>query len=90
MLDTACAKIAIGQNATPARIEDAKRRLDVLATERAQLEKEAAGSDHGKRLGEIAEESAKVGEAWPPTKRASRRRRNWSARSTPSSTRSRP
>ncbi|HMT38741.1 MAG TPA: AAA family ATPase, partial [Thermomonas sp.] len=64
VLDTACAKIAIGQNATPARIEDAKRRLDVLATERAQLEKEAAGgSDHGKRLGEIAEESAKVGEA---------------------------
>jgi len=64
VLDTACAKIAIGQNATPARIEDAKRRLDVLATERAQLEKEASGgSDHGKRLGEIAEESAKVGEA---------------------------
>ena len=64
VLDTACAKIAIGQNATPARIEDAKRRLDVLATERAQLEKEAAGgSDHGKRLGEIAEEAAKVGEA---------------------------
>ena len=64
LLDTACAKIAIGQNATPARIEDAKRRLDVLATERVQLEKEAAGgSDHGKRLEEIAAESAQLTEA---------------------------
>ncbi|MBP6438947.1 MAG: AAA family ATPase, partial [Thermomonas sp.] len=63
VLDTACAKIAIGQNATPARIEDARRRLDVLATERAQLEKEAAGgSDHGKRLAEIAEETAGASE----------------------------
>ena len=63
VLDTACAKIAIGQNATPARLEDARRRLDVLATERAQLEKEAAGgAEHGKRLGEIADETAKVSE----------------------------
>jgi type VI secretion system protein VasG len=59
----ACAKIAIGQNATPARLEDARRRLDVLATERIQLEKETAGgAEHGKRLAEIAEETAKVSE----------------------------
>ena len=64
VLDTACAKIAIGQNATPARIEDARRRLDVLATERAQLENEqAGGADHGKRLGEIADETVKLGES---------------------------
>ena len=64
VLDTACAKIAIGQNATPARIEDARKRLDVLGTERAQLEKEqAGGSDHGKRLGEIAEETAALSES---------------------------
>ena len=64
VLDTACAKIAIGQNATPARIEDARKRLDVLCTERAQLEKEqAGGSDHGKRLGEIAEETAALSES---------------------------
>ena len=63
VLDTACAKIAIGQNATPARLEDARRRLDVLATERAQLDKETAGgAEHGKRLGEIADETAKVSE----------------------------
>ncbi|QNU16593.1 type VI secretion system ATPase TssH [Thermomonas sp. XSG] len=64
VLDTACAKIAIGQNATPARIEDARRRLEVLATERAQLENEqAGGADHGKRLGEIADESTTLGES---------------------------
>ncbi len=63
VLDTACAKIAIGQNATPAKIEDARRRLDVLATERNQLEKEqAGGADHGKRLTEIADETATLGE----------------------------
>ena len=63
VLDTACAKIAIGQNATPAKIEDARRRLDVLAAERNQLEKEqAGGADHGKRLAEIADESATLGE----------------------------
>ncbi len=63
VLDTACAKIAIGQNATPARIEDARRRLEVLAAERNQLEKEqAGGADHGKRLTEIADETATLGE----------------------------
>jgi type VI secretion system protein VasG len=58
VLDTACAKIAIGQSATPAKLEDARRRLDVLATERGQLDKEqASGSDHGKRVGEIEAET---------------------------------
>lgn len=57
VLDTACAKVAIGQNATPARIEDARKRLEVLRTEQAQLEQEqAGGADHGKRLAEIAAE----------------------------------
>jgi type VI secretion system protein VasG len=59
VLDTACAKVAIGQNATPARIEDARRHLEVLRTEQAQLEKEqAGGADHTKRLAEISEEIA--------------------------------
>ena len=64
VLDTACAKIAIGQNATPAKIEDSKRRLDVLGTERVQLEKETAGgSNHSKRLEEIAAETASLTES---------------------------
>ncbi|MDQ3038382.1 MAG: AAA family ATPase, partial [Pseudomonadota bacterium] len=64
VLDTACAKIAIGQNATPAKLEDARRRLDVLATERVQLAKEqSSGSEHGKRLGEIEAETTALSES---------------------------
>lgn len=64
VLDTACAKIAIGQHATPARIEDARKHLEVLAAERAQLEKETAGgADHSKRLDEIADEVAQLSDA---------------------------
>lgn len=63
VLDTACAKIAIGQNATPAAIEDASRRRDALAAEHEALSREAAsGSDHAQRLAEIDEEAAKIGE----------------------------
>ncbi|MFN7183091.1 MAG: type VI secretion system ATPase TssH [Thermomonas haemolytica] len=59
VLDTACAKVAIGQNATPARIEDARKHLEILRTEQAQLEQEqAGGADHGKRLAEIAADIA--------------------------------
>ncbi|MDB5972317.1 MAG: tssH [Hydrocarboniphaga sp.] len=62
VLDTACAKIAIGQNATPAAIEDATRKRDALAAEHEALSREAAsGSDHAKRLAEIDEEAARIG-----------------------------
>lgn len=61
VLDTACAKIAIGQNATPAELEDSRRRRDALAAERESLAREAgAGADHAKRLGEIDAESTQV------------------------------
>ncbi|WP_421793282.1 type VI secretion system ATPase TssH [Hydrocarboniphaga effusa] len=61
VLDTACAKIAIGQNATPAELEDSRRRRDALAAERESLAREAgAGADHAKRLGEIDAESMQV------------------------------
>ncbi|ALN91475.1 type VI secretion system ATPase TssH [Lysobacter gummosus] len=57
VLDTACAKIAIGQSATPAQVEDTRRRMEEIATERAQLERETAGGgDHLARLAELAEE----------------------------------
>ncbi|WP_219339850.1 type VI secretion system ATPase TssH [Luteimonas salinisoli] len=57
VLDTACARIAIGQSSTPAAVEDARRRLEELAAERTQLESEAAGGgDHAARLAEIAGE----------------------------------
>ena len=51
VLDTACAKVALGQSATPARIEDARRHLERLDAEAAALQREAAaGARHGDRL----------------------------------------
>jgi type VI secretion system protein VasG len=51
VLDTACAKVALGQSATPARIEDARKHLERLDAEAAALRREAAaGARHGDRL----------------------------------------
>jgi type VI secretion system protein VasG len=53
VLDTACAKVAIGQAATPAAIEDSQRRIDQLTVEIGVLEREAStGQDHEERLSE--------------------------------------
>jgi type VI secretion system protein VasG len=55
VLDTACARLALGQNATPAAIEDAVRTLDSLQVQQRILERESAvGADHKDRLAEIA------------------------------------
>ena len=55
VLDTACARVAIGKTAVPARIEDLRRRLDAFATELRILEREVGlGADHAERLGELA------------------------------------
>ncbi|MBK1714329.1 type VI secretion system ATPase TssH [Rubrivivax gelatinosus] len=55
VLDTACAKVALGQSATPAPIEDAARRIERLDAEAAALRREAAaGADHGAKLAELA------------------------------------
>ena len=61
VLDTACARLALGQNATPPAIEDAGRRLDDLSVQQRILEREAAvGTDHQERLRIIAEQKALV------------------------------
>ena len=55
VLDTACARLALGQQATPAPVEDTLRRLDDLAVQSRVLEREAAlGVDHRERLAGIA------------------------------------
>jgi len=56
VLDTACAQVALGRDAAPARIEDLARRLERIDAERVALEREqAAGEDaHDTRLGELA------------------------------------
>ena len=54
VLDTACARVAIGQGATPPAIEDALRRVAQFDVESSALGREAAaGSDHHKRLEEL-------------------------------------
>ena len=60
VLDTACARVAIGQSNVPAAIEDAERRIDHLTVEIDVLEREpVTGSDHDKRIEELrAERSA--------------------------------
>jgi type VI secretion system protein VasG len=57
VLDTACARLALGQSATPPAIEDAQRRLADLEVQARILSREAAvGADHAERLGAIAKE----------------------------------
>ncbi len=61
VLDTACARLALGQNSTPPPIEDAIRTLEDLAVQARILEREAAaGADHAERLAAIAEKKAKT------------------------------
>ncbi|WP_216844706.1 type VI secretion system ATPase TssH [Rhodanobacter sp. L36] len=61
VLDTACARIGIGLNSIPAPVEDSRKRLEILATEREQLAKESSGgSDHAKRLEDIDSETAEL------------------------------
>ena len=61
VLDTACARLALGQAATPPAVEDAKRTLDDLAVQERVLKREAAvGSDHSERLAAIATQRADV------------------------------
>lgn len=61
VLDTACAKVALGQSATPSAIEDTNRHLDRLAAERGALEREAAaGADHAARLAELTEQQQQL------------------------------
>ena len=61
VLDTACARLALSQSATPPPIEDATRQLDDLEVQHRVLEREAAvGADHSERLAEIARQKVEV------------------------------
>ena len=76
VLDTACAKVAIGQGATPASIEDKTRRIQNLDSEINSLEREqATGAEHDERLEELKtkrkgteEELNKLNEQWEKEK----------------------
>jgi len=61
VLDTACARLALGQSAIPPAIEDATRQLDDLEVQQRILERESAlGSDHAERLQQIAQQKVEV------------------------------
>ncbi|HTJ30860.1 MAG TPA: type VI secretion system ATPase TssH, partial [Acidobacteriaceae bacterium] len=55
ILDTACARLSLGQNATPPAIEDLTREIDALEVQKRILEREeAVGANHAEKLEQIA------------------------------------
>ncbi|MDE3149254.1 MAG: type VI secretion system ATPase TssH [Acidobacteriota bacterium] len=59
VLDTACARLSLGQNTIPPPIEDSSRRIDDLKVQKQILEREATvGEDHVERLAAIEEQLA--------------------------------
>jgi type VI secretion system protein VasG len=72
VLDTACANVALGQNTTPAALEECARRLERLdARIGALVREESAGADHGKALDALRtertgtlQEQARLRERW--------------------------
>ncbi|QYF92748.1 type VI secretion system ATPase TssH [Massilia sp. PAMC28688] len=63
VLDTACAKVALGQNATPALIENLSRKVERISAEVASLEREqASGGAHAVRLKELIAERTALAE----------------------------
>ncbi len=55
VLDTACARLALGQSATPAAARGRQRRLEDVDVQMRVLEREEAlGVDHAERLAELA------------------------------------
>jgi type VI secretion system protein VasG len=56
LLDTACARVALGQSATPPAVEDCRREIEHLDVEIGILRRErAVGADHEQRLQELTE-----------------------------------
>ncbi len=76
LLDTACARVAIGQHAVPAEVDDCAKRIQALETECEILTREQdVGKDHAARIEEIraeieAEQSrlAELESAWKKEK----------------------
>ena len=59
VLDTACARLALGQNATPPAIEDTIRQIDDCTVQTRILERESAlGADHAEGLAALAKHLA--------------------------------
>ncbi len=54
LIDTACARVAISQHATPPQVEDSTRRIEAMTQELDILDRETAvGRDHAERRAEL-------------------------------------
>ncbi len=54
LLDTACARVAVSQHATPPAVEDCQRRIEALTVEQEIIDREAAiGIDVAQRAGQV-------------------------------------
>lgn len=63
LIDTACARVAMSQNAVPAPIDDRRRRIGLIDTELGIVAREmAAGLDHKVRKDELDAERLKLSE----------------------------
>jgi type VI secretion system protein VasG len=63
ILDTACARLALGQSTIPPAIEDLTRTIDALAVQKRILEREeTVGADHSEKLEELAAQAAAADE----------------------------
>ena len=57
VLDTACARVALGHSATPPAIEDCQRQIDRIGVETGVLQREqATGAEHGDRVQGLIQE----------------------------------
>jgi len=61
VMDTACARLALGHNSTPPSIEYVTRTLDDLAVQTRILEREVQlGADHADRIAQIAQQKTEA------------------------------
>ncbi len=83
LLDTACARVAVSQHATPAEVEDIERRLSSLEVEQGIIgREEAIGIDVGERKADVRSGAGEGrGRAGGRKGPLGRPRRRWSRRS---------
>ncbi|HEY7304103.1 MAG TPA: type VI secretion system ATPase TssH [Bryobacteraceae bacterium] len=63
VLDTACARLALGQNATPSVIEDLTRQIDDIEVQQRILRRESAtGVDHDERMEQLLQQKTSLSE----------------------------
>lgn len=54
LIDTACARVAIGQHSVPSEVDDSRKRIESLSTELEILDRESAvGMEHTQRTDEV-------------------------------------